>query len=174
MIVKGTFLAFMRIKDYQIGGGFDEDHSACISGSMSLEGFLSNFDDIGFDALEAYADNGEKKETRVYIDIEFTREQEGDPFSDTDDRPYIGRMFVEKDVKDYVDGKTELAYKVDIKVTLEEQLFGHLMLMSPTWIRVTTEHDLVEARNNKQNERELEALVKRIHFGGETREEASA
>ncbi len=152
----GNFSSLVRIHRSCFGCGFSKGNSAVESFKMELEGKLLKFN---------YGDLKEKKSrdinTVVFVQIEFTKDQEVHSNCDEEDQMYIGTIqFNENEIEN----SSGIQNRAIVNLTLPSDMHSRLSILKNEYFYLDTIHDFITNPTEDQKLDNVVAFVKRVYF----------
>ncbi len=152
----GNFSSLVRIHRIHFGCGFSKGNSAMESFEMEMEGKLLKFN---------YGDLKEKKprdiNTVVFVQIEFTKDQEVHPNCDEEEQMYIGTIQFNKNE---IENSSGLQNRAIVNLSLPSDMYTRLSTFKGENFYLDTIHDFITNPTEDQKLDNVVALVKRVYF----------
>lgn len=149
-----TAIVYITIAKHS--GGYNDGGIPIVRAQMELEGKLREFN---YGNLKKRLTRDTK--TSVYVDLEFTEEQEVSVDCEDKEKNYIGTIQLTEHEKDEHDD-TEVGAIVCAKLPIK--MFPQLLLMEGKYIALETIHDIIKNPTEDQKTDHIVAFVKRVYF----------
>ncbi len=152
----GNFSSLVRIHRTHFGCGFSKGNSVVESFEMELGGKLLKFN---------YGDLQEKKprdiNTVVFVQIEFTKDQEVHPNCDEEEQMYIGTIqFNENEIE----SSSGIQNRAIVNLSLPSDVYTRLSTFKGGEFYIDTIHDFITNPTEDQKLDNVVALVRKAYF----------